>query len=411
MEAPVEVVVVGAGPAGLGVAVSLAARGREVLVLDRATFPRDKVCGDFMGPGAVAALGRLGLLAALSPSVARPLAGMRLTVARAPAPVVGRYDAAHRGLAACRRDLDAALLAAVRARGVRVLEGVQVTDLLRDRGGAVAGIRALRDRAPVEVRARLVVGADGRHSVVARRLGLVRPLRAGHGRFAVRAFVADPMALPPGAAGLGEMHLGEAGLYCGVSALPDGRASVCFVTDAGRLPRGREALGVWYDAQVAGFPAVAARLAGARRVSDVEALGPLEVRVAGAVADGVLLVGDAAGFFDPLTGEGMQAALRGAELAAETAGRALAAGDVRAGALAGYVRARRRDLAPRVWLDRLVQGVVPRPRLAACLARRLAARPAAADRLVRLAGGELPVRAALDGGFLADLVGLRSATG
>ncbi len=390
MRLSVETVVVGAGPAGLGVAVSLAARGREALVLDRARFPRDKICGDFMGPGAAAALGRLGLLAALPVGVARPLAGMRLTAARAPGVVViGRYDAERQGLAACRRDLDTALLAAARGRGARVLEGVRVVDLLRDARDAVTGVRAEGPgREPVEVRARLVVGADGRHSVVARRLGLARPAPSGFRRFAVRAFFADPMAKAARTPAMGEMHLGEAGLYGGLSALPDGRASVCLVADATHLPRGREALARWYDAQVAAFPELARRLAGGRRVSDVDTLGPLVVQAAGAVADGALLVGDAAGFFDPLTGEGMLSALRGAELAGEAADRALGAGDVRAAALAGYGRARRAEIAPRVRLDRVVQSVVPRPALAAWLARRLASWPSTADRLVRLTGGD-----------------------
>jgi flavin-dependent dehydrogenase len=266
---------------------------------------------------------------------------------------------------------------------------VRVVDLLRDARGAVTGVRAEGPgREPVEVRARLVVGADGRHSVVARRLGLARPAPSGFRRFAVRAFFADPMAEAARTPAMGEMHLGEAGLYGGLSALPDGRASVCLVADATHLPRGREALARWYDAQVAAFPALARRLAGGRRVSDVDALGPLVVQAAGPVADGALLVGDAAGFFDPLTGEGMLSALRGAELAGEAADRALGAGDVRAAALAGYGRARRAEIAPRVRLDRVVQSVVPRPALAAWLARRLASWPSTADRLVRLTGGD-----------------------
>ncbi len=409
MSRSVEVLVVGAGPAGVAAAVALAAAGREALVVDRARFPRDKLCGDFMGPGAAAALGRLGLLPALAAAVARPLAGMRLTAeaaVRAGLPaVVGRYAAPRPGLAAVRRDLDAALLAAARARGVPVLEGVRVVDLLRDRRGRVAGARALEgDGRPLDLRARLVIGADGRHSVVARRLGLARPAPRGFRKFAVRAFWEDPQALPAHAAAFGEMHLGHGG-YCGLSALPDGRASVCVVTDGSALPRGRDALTCWYDARIAADPAVAARLAGGRRLSPVECLGPLAVGAAGVVADGALLVGDAAGFYDPLTGQGMLAALRGAELAAEVAARALARGDCSAADLAPYAAARRRELTPRLWLDRLLQAVVPRPRLAAALARRLAANPGLADTLVRLTGGDLSPTAALGSTILTGLAG------
>lgn len=408
MKLSAEVLVVGAGPAGVAAALALAAAGREPLVVDRARFPRDKICGDFMGPGAVAALGRLGLLAGLAPRVARPLSGMRLTAQGAgpDADVVGRYAPGRPGLAAARRDLDAALLAAARGRGLTVIEGVRVVDLLCDRRGRVAGARALdHDGRALDFAARLVIGADGRHSIVARRLGLARPAPRGFRKFAVRAYWEDPRPLPVGEPALGEMHLGL-GDYCGVSALPDGRASVCVVADGAALPRGRAALESWYDARVRRQPAVAERLAGGRRVSPVECLGPLAVGAAGVVADGALLVGDAAGFFDPLTGEGVLAALRGGELAAEAADRALACGDCSAAGLAAYASARRRELAPRLWLDRLLQGVVPRPRLAAALAAWLAARPELADTLVRIVGGDLSPAAALAPSVLARLAGL-----
>lgn len=413
-----EVLVVGAGPAGVAAALALVAAGREVLVVDRARFPREKICGDFMGPGAAAALGRLGLLAALAPGVARPLSGMRLTAQAAPGAgsVVGRYAPERPGLAAARRELDAALLAAARARGLAVLEGVRVVDLLRDRCGRVVGARAVDCAGrPLDLAARLVVGADGRHSVVARRLGLARPAPRRFRKFAVRAYWEDPRPLPAATPAVGEMHLGL-GDYCGISPLPDGRASVCVVVDGARLPRGRAALESWYEGRVRSQPAVAARLAGGRRVSPVECLGPLAVGAAGAVADGALLVGDAAGFFDPLTGGGLFAALRGGELAAEVADRALARGDCSACGLAPYAAARRRELAPRLRFDRLVQGLVPRPRLAAALAARLAARPELADTLVRIAGGDLPPAAALAPAVLARLAapgagGLRPGPG
>jgi flavin-dependent dehydrogenase len=384
-----DVVIVGAGPAGLATAVALAAAGRTPLVLDRAVFPRDKICGDFVGPGAVAVLERLGLLAALPAGVARPVAGMRLTASRAPGiEALGHYRGGRAGLAAERRALDAALLGAARERGVRVLEGLRVVDLLRDPRGVVRGVRAeAPDGAPLALGARAVVGADGRHSVVARRLGLARTAPRRFRRFAVRAFWTDPRPLAPGGPVLNEMHLGERNTYCGVSALPDGRASVCLVVPHAALPAGRAALAAWYDAEVAARPPVARRLGGGRRVSDIACLGPLAVGAAAATADGALLVGDAAGFYDPLTGEGMLCALRGAELAAATLLEALDRGDVGATALAPYARARRRELAPRLWLDRVLQAVVPRPGLAALLARRLAAAPRNADTLVRLAGG------------------------
>jgi flavin-dependent dehydrogenase len=122
-------------------------------------------------------------------------------------------------------------------------------------------------------------------------------------------------------------------------------------------------------------------------------MGPLAYRVSPPREGGVLLVGDAAGFYDPFTGEGIFAALRGAELAAETVVGALRAGDVSAAALASYQRARRAVFREKAWLTRALQVAIGRRSLANLAARWLAHRPTALDALLGVVGDFVPPRA------------------
>jgi flavin-dependent dehydrogenase len=181
-----DVVVVGGGPAGSAVACLLAQRGHDVLLLDAARFPRDKVCGEGVSPEAwrlLDAMGAADRVRSLSP---HPLRGMQLVSPDGTA-FRGEYRGRDRlGFAVRRLSLDEALLDVARAAGVEVREGVRVSGLLRE-GDAVAGVLAQAGGEERTTRARVTVGADGRRSVVARRLGLLREHPTMR-RFAVRGY-------------------------------------------------------------------------------------------------------------------------------------------------------------------------------------------------------------------------------
>ena len=134
------------------------------------------------------------------------------------------------------------------------------------------------------------------------------------------------------------------------------------------------------------------------------ATGPFDCPVRRAVADGALLVGDAAGYYDPFTGQGIYRALRGAEMAAETLRAALRAGDTSAAALTPYERARRRACGPGERLQHVVEAFVSRPWLYRAVAGRFARRPALADAMVHVTGDVRPVRSLLRPGFVAQLI-------
>ena len=137
-------------------------------------------------------------------------------------------------------------------------------------------------------------------------------------------------------------------------------------------------------------------------LSPPRAIGPLALASSGVSAPGALLVGDAAGFYDPFTGEGVTLALRSAELAAEAADRFLRGGSFRA--LHEYERLRHAATRHKFLFNRLVQIVVGRPWLANAMVSRLARRPDLAHRLVSIAGDFVPARTALGPGFLLDMI-------
>jgi flavin-dependent dehydrogenase len=143
------------------------------------------------------------------------------------------------------------------------------------------------------------------------------------------------------------------------------------------------------------FPAVDGRLRRAERISPVRAAGPFAHATTRATSDGVALVGDAADFFDPFTGEGIYAALRGAELLVPHVRAAFEQGQFGARALAGYDRDRRQAFGGKWLLERAIGAVIARPRLLDHVAARLERRPAVADLLVGAAGDFVPPRQVL----------------
>jgi len=386
-----DVIVVGAGPAGSAAAILLAERGWAVTLLDKAAFPRPKICGEYLSPETARVLDRLGVLKAVDAAGAQPLHGMRITapdgtVLEGTYPTSGPWRGYRDHALAIRREaLDRILVERARSLPVEVRERHRVTGLIVE-GGAAVGVKAEdAGGAPLEIRSRLVVGADGRASVVAHALGLVRPHRLQ--RLALIRHVS-------GIAGLGDR--GEIYVdppdYSILNPVAPGIVNLSLVVPLGHAKPYSGRLETFFEARLKQLRHVLPRLRGMRAEGPLMVMGPLAYRVGEPRVSGVLLAGDAAGFYDPFTGEGLYTALRSAELLAEVAHPALFTGDVSARALAPYAQARHAAFAGKARVTQALQLIIAHRRLANIAARFLHHRPALLSALMGVIGDFVPPR-------------------
>jgi flavin-dependent dehydrogenase len=284
----IDVLVAGGGPAGLAAAIRCAQAGLSVAVAEPRTAPIDKACGEGLMPAAVTRLAALGVRPA-----GHPLRGIRYLDAG------HRVDALFRhgdGLGVRRTTLHAALSARAAGLSIPVLP-VRVTSVTQhDDGVTAAGLRA-----------RYLVAADGLHSSIRRSCGLDPP-RVRHPRFGLRRHY----RLAPWS-DLVEVHW-AAGAEAYVTPVAGDVVGVAILGGA----HGD------FASRLAAFPVLQDRLAGAVPASDVRGAGPLRQDVRRRSAGRVLLVGDASGYLDALTGEGIGVALAQAAVLVEclAAGRA-----------------------------------------------------------------------------------------
>jgi flavin-dependent dehydrogenase len=396
------VLVAGAGPAGSATAALLARAGLRVTLVDRAVFPRDKACSEYMSPEAVRILDCLGVVDSLEAAGAQPLLGTAVTASRG-SRLHGEFArAGHRpfratGLSVPRRTLDSQLVEAARAAGAEVIERVTLEELLYERGAVAGAVLRGSDGKSRAVRARLTVGADGLRSVVARRLGGRR-----HGRPRRVAFVAHLDGVE-GMDASAEMHVGTRG-YVGLNPLGGGRTNVTLVVPAARARAARGRAEAFYLEGLREFPGVLWRVERSRIARRVLATGPFAAWSGRVTADGAALVGDAADFFDPFTGEGIYCALRGAELLSAAVLRtAEGDGRVTARQLAAYRRERRRTFAGKWAVERLVGYAMEFPRLFDRAVGRLHRR-GMAHTFIGVTGDFVPAGAVLNPLFLARMV-------
>ena len=298
------------------------------------------------------------------------------------------HSAATTDALACPRTVtDRVLRDAAEEAGARVIEGVNVRRILRGGIGirGVAGTEA--DGTEQEFRARVTVGADGTRSLLAREMAVVRPIP----RLQRLALVAHYHAgdAPPETTVTMHLPHDRSDACCGVGAAcgPDRTRNVNIVVPLSEAPRMAGQRQAYFEERLrASFPQVWEWVQSASLIGPVQSVGCFGHHTARATGDGAVLVGDAATFINPFTGEGVFFALRGAQMAAQTIGGALAQGDVSRRRLQSYDAARRCELLPRYRLCDAVQRVVHSPALLGWASERLRRSESLTEILLRTVG-------------------------
>jgi len=294
--------------------------------------------------------------------------------------VDGRYPNGMYGRALPRRDLDWMLLqhavdaGAMFEPGLAAREPIVSANGTRVVGGVLAGGRHGDRLLP----ARVTIAADGRRSTLAFGLGLAR-LAAAPRRWAVGGY----FERVGGLTSLGEMHV-RRDCYIGVAPMPGGRANVCVVRPSRAGDPALRDPSSLIDACVSRDPLLRDRFASSCRVAAPIVVGPLAIESTGVSIDGVILAGDAGGFVDPMTGDGLRFAVRGGELAAVAALEALQLGW--SGVHARLDTARRREFAAKWRFNRMLRAIVGSPSAIAAAAVGVRIAPAALRAVIAHAG-------------------------
>jgi flavin-dependent dehydrogenase len=295
-----DVIVVGGGPAGATAAAFCAQRGLRVAIFEHARFPRHKVCGDVLNPNCWPVLERLGAAEKIHGLPCHEIDGALFATTGSPAVTIPLP----RATVAIRRSLfDAALLDHARVCGVHVFEGATVHEVSADRRIVTSNGQYLA--------AKGVIGADGRHSVTARKAGLVRRRRRSNGHLAFQSHFRAPGALDHRV----QLHLFPGG-YCGLVRIDADLANLCIVTGlwGARFRDDCEALfahTVWQS------PRFRELGVAPEPIDPLQSVHPLEAPMNVPARNGVVLAGDALRVMEPFTGQGIFFALRTGELAAE----------------------------------------------------------------------------------------------
>jgi geranylgeranyl reductase family protein len=394
-----EVVVVGAGPAGAAVSILLARQGHRVVLLDRAHFPRDKACAEYLSPACSALLADLGVLEPIQAAHPQRLQGMRIIDYQGRA-CVGHFvhhGQAMHGLALPRYVLDHLLVQQAGAAGVEIRTGYGVRQPLRC-GRRICGVAGRHRGKADTLQAQLVIAADGRHSVLGRRLGVIRHVRwLQHIALVTHYTGVEPMHP------WGEMFLLPRG-YIGLSPVAQNVMNVSLVLQKQALRRARCKPEGLLAAALQAHPELQQRFAQATQVKPILATGPMAQRTRCPSQDGILFIGDAAGFFDPFTGQGIYLALKSADLAAAVAHHALSTGDTSAACLRQYYLAYHRMYDDKYRLSALIQLGLRLPWLANWTIQRLAQAPDLADTVVGVTGDFLPPQSVLSWNFARRLL-------
>ena len=405
-----DVIIIGAGPAGCATALFLHRRGYRVVVLDQARFPRDKVCGEFISPAADPILEELGLMDAIEQTSPVRLKGVAISAYGRKAlcidyPPHPRDARPMASLSLPRFVFDHLLVGRLRREGIELREVHKVDDLIFEKG-SVVGVKARdNDQTSLTLKARMVVDAGGRNSVSLRRLNLKRA-SATRGKIALAAHWAGAQ-LPQNYC---TMHISPPG-YTGMASVGSDLLNVVLVVDS-ELVKGKE-LKSFYTQAVLSNPLRRECLDGAVLKDQVRTVDSLAYDVKPVPCGGLLLVGDAMGFIDPFTGEGIYLSLRSAQLAGEVLDGAFRSANFSRQKIQRYEGLRTQEFHKKFVLSRILQRLIYNPWLCRGVVTALARNSVLAQELVGVLGDYIPADRVVSFRFLVKMVlaGLRPQSG
>ena len=377
-----DLLILGAGPAGAAISLLMAGKGYSVEILDAARFPRTKICGEFLNPQAVQWLEENDLLSVVEQLDPYPIYGMQITDRRRTT-FRGRYRNS-KGYAVRRKDFDTLLVARMKEQGITLQEGFRAADLVFEEG-RVVGVRGTDGAGiPVEKRARIIVGADGRNNLIGRTFGWMHEIP----NLRKHAFISYFQEIS-GLDHYGEIHLVKDG-YVGVAPLEKNLANVALVIDEKVLPRNgsdpKEFLWSYIQQTELGE-----RIKNKEPIVPVISAGPLAFTVKHTSGNGTILIGDTCGFIDPFTGEGINYAFMSASIAAEVLDECFRNSRFDNSALMVYDTKREQILGRKFKMAHLLQKAVHSPRFSDFLVRRFSRDQNLADTMVSAVGSAIPV--------------------
>lgn len=374
-----DVVVIGGGLAGCSTALHLARRGHDVLLAEQSTYPRQKLCGEFLSPEAQSSFRRLGVLDAVNEAGA---SSIRRTVLSSPSGATTEHALPDTALGLSRSRLDHLLFQRACDAGADGRSGTRVTDVqgtLEDGFAVEVGAET--------VEAQLALGAYGRRGALDRRLS--RPFLDQHAPYVAfkahytGAAVAEVRETV-------ELHSAPGG-YCGLSPVENDRVNVCWIGRTDALQKAGGTPEAMLNESLRRNPVLDDRLQGLTRVSDrFEAVSQVPLMPKSRFADDVCMIGDAAGMIAPLCGDGMAMALHTADLVTPLASAYLNGERSASSFRSTYEQKWTHTFGRRMWLGRWIHAAAFRAGAARLLVQSCRLLPTLAQWLIRTTRGRSP---------------------
>ena len=398
-----DVIIIGGGPSGCSAALGLNQLGYRVILCDQAKFPRDKICGEFVSPAADQILDRLGVLRYIEALALKRLKGVAISSYEGEELVIdypcqpGQVERPT-SLSVPRFELDALFIKQVKRVGVEVREQNKIIDFLFE-DGCVAGVKGWdENKSSFILKAPLVIDAGGRNSLSLKKFNLKRE-SSRNTKIAMAAHwkgaqIPDDYCY---------MHISRPG-YTGISRVSEDSANVVLVSDLNSM-HGQKP-DSFYRYAVMKNRLRHKILQNAECLEPVRAVESLGFSVKPIPCGGLMAVGDAMGFIDPFTGEGIYLSLRSSEIAVEIANLALKNSDVSMEYLKVYEKKRKQEFEKKFLLSRILQKIIYNQFFCDKVVKILREKRDLSETLVGVIGDLVPAERVVSLRFLSQLVGV-----